>query len=146
LVYASGSYGKVLGIGLATNMPRVVLYFLLVPIYSGLGAALSFLTGALTGLIAAIIVSGKVHFKVSLRKITVAIVAPSTITLVSLLMGFSWLIGGSLILLVSILFYGRLGVVERDDLAEVARAFASEKTIAKASERLNRLLKIIYGE
>jgi O-antigen/teichoic acid export membrane protein len=146
LVYSSGSYGKVFGIGLALNVPRVILYFLLVPIYSGMGAALSFLTGALVGLGAAIVVSWRIHFRIARRKVAVAIAAPFTAALVCLLLGLSWLVGGAIIILVSVPFYGRLGVVERSDLAEIARSFTSEKTIARAGERLNRLLRIIYGE
>ncbi len=146
LVYASGSYGKVLGIGLLTNVPRVVLYFLFVPIYGGFGAALSFLVGTLPGLVAAIYVSRIANFKVSRRKIVAAIAAPFVGALVSFLIGLDWLLGGTVILLSSLFVYGRLGVVERRDLTDIGRAFASEKTIAKAGERLHWLLKIIYGE
>jgi O-antigen/teichoic acid export membrane protein len=136
----------VLGIGLAINVPRVVLYFQLVPIYGGYGAALSFLTGAVTGLCVAIVVSKKIHFGVSFRKISIAIIVPFTAAITCYLVGLGWLIGGAVILLACTLFYGRLGVVERSDLSEIARAFASEKTVAKLGERLSKLLKIIYGE
>jgi O-antigen/teichoic acid export membrane protein len=145
LVYAFGSYGKVLGMGLAVNVPQVMLYFLLVPLYGGFGAALSFLVGALTGLGAAIFVSRRVQFQVSKRKITVAVAVPLAAGLLSLLLGFGWLVGGIIILVASVFCYGRLGVVQRVDLAEIARGFASEKTIAKAGSKLNWILRIIYG-
>jgi O-antigen/teichoic acid export membrane protein len=146
LVYASGSYGKVLGIGLATSVPRIVLYFLLVPAYSGYGAALSFLIGAMLGTVVAIIVSRRVGFRISAKVVTTAIMAPLLAGLACYYLGLAWYSGGIAILLASVLFYGRLGVVEKSDLAEVARGFASEKAVTKAGEKLRWLLRIIYGE
>jgi len=144
LTYASGSYGKTLAMGLAVNIPQVFLYFIFVPIYGGFGAALSFLTGALIGLGVAAGVSKVSDFQMS-SKISVAFIAPFGAALLSILIPLNWLFGGIIILLTSMLCYGRFGVVERDDLAEVARSFASEKTVAKAGERLGWLLRIIYG-
>jgi O-antigen/teichoic acid export membrane protein len=146
LVYASGSYGKVLGIGLALNVSQVLLYFELVPVYGEFGAGLSFLFGALVGLVAAAIVSRSVQFQVSSIKIILSALIPLSVGFLCLKLGFSWLIGGAAILLASVLSFGRLGIVERVDLAELARGFASEKTIAKASSDLNWVLKIIYGK
>jgi O-antigen/teichoic acid export membrane protein len=146
LVYASGWYGTTLGIGLALNVPRVILYIILVPVLGGYGAALSFLIGALTGLCIAIPVARKAKFKVSLGRITVAIAAPSAAALLCFWIGLNLLFGILVVLVTSVLFYGRTGVVERSDLAEIARAFASDKTIEKMGQRLGWLLRIIYGE
>jgi O-antigen/teichoic acid export membrane protein len=146
LVYASGSYRKVLGIGLALNVPQVLLYFVLVPVYGVFGAGLSFLFGSLVGLVAAAIVSRSVQFQVSSRKIVLAVLIPLLVGFPCLKLGLGWLIGGAVILLASVLSYGRLGIVERVDLAELARGFASEKTIARASSDLNWVLRIIYGK
>jgi O-antigen/teichoic acid export membrane protein len=146
LVYAAGSYGKVLGIGIATSVPRIILYFLLVPIYSGLGAALSFLAGCFLGSVAAIIVSKRASFWVSTKVVATAIGAPLVAGLACYYLGLAWYIGGTAILLMSVIFYGRLGVIERSDLAEVARGFASEKTIAKTGGMFKWLLRIIYGQ
>jgi O-antigen/teichoic acid export membrane protein len=145
-VYARGSYGKVIGLSLATTVPQVVLYFKLVPLYGGYGAALSYLIGVLTGAVAAIFVSKRAAFKLFPRKIAVAVIAPFLAAFPSFLFGLNWLLGGGIILLMSVLCYGRLGVVERRDLAEVGQAFASKETIAKASERLNWILRVIYGD
>jgi O-antigen/teichoic acid export membrane protein len=146
LVYASGSYGKALGIGLAINIPKVALCLELLPIYGQFGAALAFLAGSFVGLGAAICVSKMVGFHVPLGKIALAIIVPSAAGLPCFLLGLDWLIGGIIILLASLICYGRLGVVDRRDLAEIARGFASEKTVAKARARFSWLLRIMYGE
>jgi O-antigen/teichoic acid export membrane protein len=146
LVYASGSYRKVLGIGLAINVPRVVLYFILIPLYGGFGAALSYLTGAFIGLLISVYISKSVKFEVSSRKIAMSIAAPSVAGVSCFLLDLNWVLGGTIILLVSIFSYARLGVVEREDLREIARGFASDKTVERVGERLSWLLRIIYGE
>jgi O-antigen/teichoic acid export membrane protein len=145
VVYARGSYKKVLILGLATNVPRIILYFPLVPVYSGLGAALSYMIGTLTGLAAAIYLSRTVTLPVSSSKVAIAILAPFSAVLSCFLVGLSWYISAIVILFVSVLCYGRAGVVERNDLSEIARAFASEEKVAKAGEKLHRILRVIYG-
>jgi O-antigen/teichoic acid export membrane protein len=145
LVYAYGSYGKALGIGLAVNVPQVMLYFILIPIYGEYGVALSYVAGAIIGTGVAAYVSKTIMFQVSIKEITIAVMTPLGAALLCFVTRLDWLIGGTTILLVSVLCYGRAGVVERSDLAEIARAFASENTIVKASKRLNWLLRIVYG-
>jgi O-antigen/teichoic acid export membrane protein len=65
LMYSYGSYREVLLIGLATSIPRILLYFIFIPWYSGTGAALSFTVGSIIGFILSIIISkrfGKIIF------------------------------------------------------------------------------------
>lgn len=145
-VYAKGCYGKVLGIGLATNIPRVALYFYFVPIYSGFGAALTFLLGSITGLVAAVIVSKATRFQASIWKITATIAVPLAVAMLDFFLRLDWFIGGMIIFLVSVLAYGRLGVIERSDLSDIALAFASKEKVARTGERLRWLLRILYGE
>ena len=65
LMYSYGNYREVLIIGLATSVPRILLYFIFIPWYSITGAALSFTIGSIIGLIVSIIISrrlGKIIF------------------------------------------------------------------------------------
>nr|MDO8100875.1 polysaccharide biosynthesis C-terminal domain-containing protein [Candidatus Njordarchaeota archaeon] len=146
LVYAAGYYGKSIAINSATSFPQVILYFVLVPIYKGIGAALSFSAGALIGSVVSMVISRLAHLRVPSGKIAIAVVVPFAVALPCYLLRLGWLISGAIILLSSIVSYGRMGVVERSDLAEIAQAFASEKTITKAGKRLNWLIRIIYGD
>jgi O-antigen/teichoic acid export membrane protein len=146
LVYAAGHYGKSIAMDLSTGVPQVILYFVLVPIYKGMGAALAYTIGALTGSVAAMIISRLRHIRVPSGKIIVAIVVPFAVALPCYLLKLDWWVTGTMILLSSIVSYGRMGVVERSDLREIAQAFASEKTIARTGKRLNWLLRIIYGD
>jgi O-antigen/teichoic acid export membrane protein len=56
LMFAYGNYRDVLIIGLASSIPRILLYAVLIPWYSGTGAALSFTLGTVIGLIVSIII------------------------------------------------------------------------------------------
>ena len=69
LVYAYGNYKQVLFIGLAVSVPRTLLYFILVPIYGGAGAAMSYTIGAFAGFIISIFISQKVRFKIYWREL-----------------------------------------------------------------------------
>jgi O-antigen/teichoic acid export membrane protein len=70
LIYAYGNYRLVLYLGLASNIPRILLYFLLVPVYGGTGAAISFLIGSIISFALSIRVAGdiqmRIHWKVFL--------------------------------------------------------------------------------
>lgn len=60
LVYAYGNYRQVLVLGLASSIPRTVLYFLLVPHFGGTGAATSYLVGSIIGCVFSIIVAKRI--------------------------------------------------------------------------------------
>jgi O-antigen/teichoic acid export membrane protein len=49
LVYSYGHYRNFLIIGLASSIPRTILYFMLVPMYGSVGASLAYTIGSLIG-------------------------------------------------------------------------------------------------
>ena len=60
LIYSYGNYRQVLIIGLASSIPRTILYFALVPIYGSNGSAISFTIGSIIGSIACIVICRKI--------------------------------------------------------------------------------------
>lgn len=65
LMYSYGRYREVLIIGLATSVPRIILYFIFIPWYSITGAAFGFTIGSIIGFIVSIVISkryGKIIF------------------------------------------------------------------------------------
>jgi O-antigen/teichoic acid export membrane protein len=60
LVYAYGNYRQVLALGLASSIPRTVLYFILVPAFGATGAATSYLVGSIIGCVFSTIVAKKI--------------------------------------------------------------------------------------
>jgi O-antigen/teichoic acid export membrane protein len=60
LVYAYGNYRQVLALGLASSIPRTLLYFILVPAFGATGAATSYLVGSIIGCVFSTIVAKKI--------------------------------------------------------------------------------------
>jgi hypothetical protein len=60
LSYAYGNYRQVLYLGLASSIPRTMLYFVLVPSFGGAGAAASFLVGSLISFVLSTLIAKKI--------------------------------------------------------------------------------------
>lgn len=121
LVYAYGEYTTVLGLGLATNIPRIILYYLLTPIYGGLGAALSFTLGSFAGLIASSIVAHKTAFNLDYPMLAKTTFIPASLAFLLWLFNIPWLIG-LLLIPASLLLYLRLHILTKSDIKELANA------------------------
>lgn len=119
LAYAYDLYGYVLAIGLAANIPRVALYYFLVPIYGGLGAATSFSFGAFIGFLVALAIAGKIGFRINFRDLFLIVVMPVSLGVFSYMFNLHFLIGGVLIYIPSIIFYIKVGVLLKRDIREV---------------------------
>jgi len=116
LVYAYGNYRQVLLIGLGLNLPRIILYFILIPIYGVSGAALSFTVGSLIGFIVSLIIAKKVGLKIFAKDLVIIFTIPTVLGYVlsyyEINFGFSIIV----ILLVSYFSYLKIGLVTREDL------------------------------
>ena len=93
LVYAYGYYRMVLFIGLSQNIPRIILYFILVPLYGGFGAALSFTAGSYFGLLSSALIAHYTRFHLDIPSIIHIVTIPLTLGLISNILGLHWIIG-----------------------------------------------------
>jgi len=143
LVYAYGYYRMVLMIGLSQNIPRIILYLILVPLYGGLGAAVSFTLGTYFGLLCSLLIAYKVNFYLDTRSIGIIIAIPLSIGIVSYILGLHWIIG-LIIIASSYMFYARLGILSRRDLRDILSAFMSEKRVDRLYDRLRFLIDTIF--
>ncbi len=143
LVYAYGYYRKVLGIGLSQNIPRIMLYLLLVPRYGGLGAAVSFTIGAYTGFFYSLYVAHKIRFYLDMSSMGKTVAIPVLLGISSYLLGFHWFLG-LLLIASSYLLYARLGLLSRSDLREILSAFMSEDRINELYDRLRFLVDMVF--
>ncbi len=116
LVYAYGNYSHVLAIGLAMNLPRIVLYFILVPIYGISGAAFSFTIGSLIGFTVSLIIAKKVRLKVYPKDLMILFTIPTVLGLILSYYEMNFVFSIIVILFVSYISYLRIGIITRDDL------------------------------
>jgi O-antigen/teichoic acid export membrane protein len=120
LVYSYGNYRQVLMIGLATSIPRTMLYFVLVPTFSSTGAATSYTLGAVAGFILSVIIAKKsIGMLIFWRDLVLTLVIP---TIVGFIFGnifhISYLIGITGTLLISYLLLLKLRALRRSDITD----------------------------
>ena len=69
-----------MALGLASNIPRVVLYFLLVPAYGVEGAAISYTIGAVIGLISSLFIAKKIGMQIFWKDLAIILFIPTTLS------------------------------------------------------------------
>ena len=145
LLYSYNSYLKILTLGAATNIPRIILYFILVPLYKGYGAALSFLAGSTTGLITAIIIAENINFHPSYKTLLYLTIIPltlSTLTWITLLK--QWTIGIPIIALASYITYTKLKLISKNEASLIVNTLTPPTILNKLKPLLQATSKIIF--
>ena len=123
LMYSYGNYRHVMSIGLASNIPRPLLYILLVPLLNDTGAALSYTIGSLVGLVFAVQISRKVGLKLFWKEICVILLVPAAIGIVFKLAGINFIAGILSTLILSVFAYLFLKVLRKDDIRDSLLVF-----------------------
>ncbi len=116
LVYSYGNYRQVLAIGLAMNLPRTVLYFILVPTYGSSGAALSYTIGAAAGLGMSIIIAKKIGMALFWKTLALALAIPLAAGFILQSFDVNYILAISCTLLVSYVVLFKLKVITKSDL------------------------------
>ena len=145
LAYSYDSYLAVLGIGVATSIPRVAAYLLLVPLLGGYGAAISFLLGGVSGLLASAVYAWRVGFRVSVRDVLAIVFLPALLGGLAWLLSVHWVLGVSLVVGVSYFLYMRTGVLTYGDVATLYRAFVPSQLRSYASPIARLVVRVVYG-
>jgi O-antigen/teichoic acid export membrane protein len=118
LVYSYGNYWQVFAIGLGLNVPRVLLYFTLVPSYGSVGAALSFTTGSIVGFIVSIIIAKRIRMMILWKELALIFVIPTGIAFTSDYFQVTYIIGIPVILSLSILLMIASRVLSKSEVRE----------------------------
>ncbi|MBI4258739.1 MAG: oligosaccharide flippase family protein, partial [Thaumarchaeota archaeon] len=145
LVYAYGNYRQVFAIGLAGNVPSVVLYFLLTPLLGGLGASYSYLAGAISGVIVSVAVAHRIKMQIIWFDVYKATSIPLIIGSLAFVANLNWLIGGLAILFVSFFGYTRLNLLTKQDMKDLAEAILPRNVTNSIYHRLGWMIGILYG-
>jgi O-antigen/teichoic acid export membrane protein len=116
LVYSYGNYRQVLALGLAMNMPRTVLYFILIPIYGSTGAALSYTIGAAVGLGVSVLLAKKIRMVIFWKMITLTLLIPIATGFIFWSFEINYILAISSTLLVSYALLFKLKIITESDL------------------------------
>ena len=79
LTFSYGNYKQSLAIHLAMNIPRTVLYFVLIPYYGIIGGAVSFVIGSILALIVSTIIISKVRIYIFWKDLVLLLIIPLAI-------------------------------------------------------------------
>jgi O-antigen/teichoic acid export membrane protein len=118
LSYSYGKYRQVLIIGLASNIPRAILYFSLVPSLEGVGAAISYTVGSIVGFIVSLIYSEKNNLIIIWKDITYIIIIPILILAVLFLFHLNYILGIITSMAFSYMLFIKLKVLTPSDLKD----------------------------
>jgi biotin transporter BioY len=118
LTYAYGNYRDVLLIGLATAIPRSLLYFVFVPSFGGVGAALSYTLGATFGFIVSLVISSRIGMVMHRKETALMTVIPLTFALLLSNLNVNYLIGIILSIVFSYLLFLKLKLIDRNDVQD----------------------------
>ena len=145
-VYACGEYRHVAAIGSVMNVSRLFLYFILVTALYAVGAAISYTLGMILALVAVAGIGRTIDFEFNWSKYGAAISIPIVCAIPLLFFNVHFLVGIPLLIIIPMLAYGRLGLITKSDLRDLAPAFMSKEQIAIAQELFNPIMRIVFGE
>jgi len=118
LMYSYGSYREVLIIGLATSIPRILLYFIFIPWYSGTGAALSFTIGSIIGFIVSIIISKRLGKIIFWKDLALIFFIPILFAFLLSIINTHFVLAIILSIILSYLLLLKLEIVNRNDVQD----------------------------
>jgi O-antigen/teichoic acid export membrane protein len=142
LAYACGRNRQVLAIGLATNLPRALLYFPLVDQAGGIGAATAFVIGSAVGLAVSIAISRRSGIILDWRNCIITFIVPIAANVVLSSIGIPYFIGVPLTIIISYLALFKLRIMTPDDLKELEGAVP--QTISAHGMKLFAVLRRIH--
>jgi stage V sporulation protein B len=120
--YSKGEYRKVLIIGILTSMPRAAIYFVLVPFYGGVGAALAFTIGSIVGLCTSLILVRNSDFSLSLKDIFVISLVPLVIASIFTITMMNYILSIVGTILLSYVIYVKVGTITNNDIRDLTLA------------------------
>ncbi|MGC8936996.1 MAG: hypothetical protein ACP5KV_06535, partial [Candidatus Methanomethylicaceae archaeon] len=146
LVYAYGRYKLVTIIGIAGNIPRVLLYIPLVAAFGDVGVAAAYVAGYFASATAAVVMSGRVGYRLEARKNALLALVPLIPALPTGALGIHWAVGAIMVVAVSVLAYARLGLITREDLRELSEALLSKSQLRAVYPYTKHIMSILYRE
>ena len=118
LMYSYGSYREVLIIGLATSVPRIILYFIFIPWYSITGAAMGFTIGSIIGFIVSIIISKRLGKIIFWKELGIILFIPTLFGFLSSNLNIHFIPSILLAVILSYILLLKLRIVNKNDVTD----------------------------
>ena len=121
-MYAKGEFKNVLFLGLSSNIPRMVLYFYLIPQEGGFGASIAYLIGTIVQFGFTIILLKKNHLNLSYNKLFLINIIPFFIGVIIYFMNID-LIGIPILIIITFICYFKIKLILEDDIESILNIF-----------------------
>ena len=118
LAYSYGKYRQVLSIGTTGNVARIILFFIMVPMYGSIGAALSYTLSTIASLIMSIYISRKIGLHIFWKIIVLIHIVPFGLAFVLSHFQINFIVGTIITLVSSYLLLMRLHIITRSDVQD----------------------------
>jgi len=118
LTYSYGKYRQALSIGTTGYATRIILFFIMVPMYGSNGAALSYTLGAIAMMIVSIYISRKIRFHIFWKIIALIHIVPFGLAFVLSYFQINFIVGTISTLVLSYLLLLRLHIITKSDVQD----------------------------
>jgi O-antigen/teichoic acid export membrane protein len=140
LAFSYGNYKQSFTIDLVMNIPRTVLYFILVPIFGIAGGAISFSTGSLLAAIVSCIIIAKIKMLIFWKDLALIFVIPLGIGFVMHSLGINFIVGITVSIIATYLLLLKTNSITNSDINDFLSIMPD-----KISNKIYAILKKIMG-
>jgi O-antigen/teichoic acid export membrane protein len=143
LVYARGENKTLLYLGLVGNIPRVLLYFTLIPFMGSNGASLAYVIGTVCQLLFSIRISRSYSLELDFLKYITLTIIPISIGLIMWFTKVEFLIASSIIVITSFLFYIGIRYLTEREISMILNVVFPGSKGKKISTIICKIVKMI---
>jgi O-antigen/teichoic acid export membrane protein len=140
LFYARGNYNYIFYIGLITNVPRVLFYFVLIPDFGNVGAAWAFTIGSFFQIIVTLVIVRKAKIKLQYMHYIGLTLIPFLIGYLTLQINIG-ILGAIVIFVASYLLFLKLKLFDEEDMENYLSVFSSNEQMNKRKTKIINILK-----
>jgi O-antigen/teichoic acid export membrane protein len=118
LLYAYDRYRQLLYLGLASSIPRTALYFVLVPLFGGMGAAISYVVGSIIGFVLCSIIAHKMGMIINWKELGLTVIVPLIPAFLFSYFQVNFILGIILTITTSLIAFLRFKILTRSDVED----------------------------
>lgn len=146
LVYAYGKYRQILYLGLVSSIPRTVLYFVLVPLFGGTGAATSFLIGSVASFVLSIILAKKIGLVIHWKDLSLIVILPLIPAFLFSYIQINFILGIISTIATSLIAFLKFKILTKSDVEDSLNVLPKEiaRPLSIVSNKVGRLLNKDY--
>jgi len=142
-LYARGNYKKVLYLGFSVGISRIILYFILVPEFGGVGAAISYVIGGILQLGLTLLLMKSAKINLEYKKYLIISIIPFGFAIVFDNLQIE-IISSILILIASFALYTKLKMFNEQDLESGLRIIVSSEKVQPTKTKIITFLRKLH--